>query len=526
MSYFPEIVTMADVSRYHARTRPDTTALVFEDQVISYAEFDKRCSQVARGLRALGVKENDRIAFIGKNSSEYFEVLFGAAKAGAVMVPISWRLAPLEIDYILKDGEIRALFVDEEFRDLVGRAPSAKDIPLVGLYGAGAFAAWRELQSGEDPFYSVTPQHIFVQLYTSGTTGHPKGVQLAHGNFYVIEKLRHGAGNPDRALFEWNEWGPSDVGIITMPCFHISGTGWGIVGLYAGAKNIVLREFTAGGVIDAMKQHGGTKLLLVPTAIQMVLDHPECEKTDFSSLKYLCYGASPIPLEILKRAVKRFGCQFVQMYGLTETTGAVTFLPADDHEIGGNDRMRSAGRAVYGVQLQVRDRDNKPLAPGESGEICVLSPTIMSGYWKMPEETAKCIDADGWFHTGDAGYIDKDGYVFIQDRIKDMIVSGGVNIYPAEIENALYSFPGVAEAAVIGVPDDKWGESVKAFVVLREGVHAEAGDLIGFCRERIAGYKLPRSIEFVSVLPRNASGKVLKTELRRPYWAGRDRQVG
>ena len=526
MSYFPEIVTMGDVPRFHARERPDVTALVFGDEAISYRDFDIRCSRIANGLHKLGVSPGDRIAWIGKNSAAYFELLFGGAKAGAVMVPISWRLAPMEIDYILQDGKIKAIFVDEEFRGLIARAPTAAATPTIYMEGSDAFAAWRDAQSSVDPMSPVSTGDVFIQLYTSGTTGHPKGVQLPHGNFFVIEKTRAAHGFPDQELFEWNTWGPEDVGIVTMPCFHISGTGWGVVGLYAGAKNVVLREFTPQAVLSGLNDHRGTKIILVPTAIQMLMDHPDCAKADFSALKYMCYGASPIPLEILKRAVQMFQCEFVQMYGLTETTGAVTFLPAHDHEIGGNERMRSAGRAVYGVELAILDSDGVKVEPGVVGEICVRTPTIMAGYWGMPEETQKTIDANGWFHTGDAGYLDADGYVFIKDRIKDMIVSGGVNIYPAEIENALYAHEGIAEAAVIGVPDTKWGESVKAFVVLSPGANASADSIINFCRERIAGYKIPRSIEFMSQLPRNASGKVLKTELRKPYWADQERQVG
>ncbi|MEZ6023599.1 MAG: fatty acid--CoA ligase [Hyphomonadaceae bacterium] len=526
MSYFPEIKTMADVPRFHGRERPDTTALVFGEEHTDYRTFDRHCSQVANGLNKSGIGKGDRIAWVGKNSAAYFEVLFGGAKAGAVMVPISWRLAPMEIDYILKDGDIKAVFVDEEFRSLVARAPSAASIKIIGLEGGAEFTSWRDAQSDVDPMTPVKGEDVFIQLYTSGTTGHPKGVQLPHGNFFVIERQRAAAGFPDQELFEWNTWGPEDVGIITMPCFHISGTGWGVVGLYAGAKNVVLREFTPEGVLRGLNDHRGTKIILVPTAIQMLMDHPDCAKADFSALNYLCYGASPIPLEILKRAVQMFQCQFVQMYGLTETTGAVTFLPAHDHEIGGNERMRSAGRAVYGVELNILDSEGKPVAPGTIGEICVRTPTIMAGYWGMPDETAKTIDADGWFHTGDAGYLDEDGYVFIKDRIKDMIVSGGVNIYPAEIENALYAHEDIAEAAVIGVPDSKWGESVKAFVVLKPGTDASAEQITAFCRDRIAGYKIPRSVEFMQQLPRNASGKVLKTELRKPFWEGQERQVG
>jgi acyl-CoA synthetase (AMP-forming)/AMP-acid ligase II len=526
MSYFPEITSMAEVSRYHARHRPTKTALVFDGESVDYLTFDKRCSQVANGLAAMGVKRGDRIAFIGKNSSDYFELLFGAAKAGVVLVPISWRLAAMEVDYILSDGEVKTIFYDAELAPLLAKSPAAQNIPGIAMMGSGEFRSWRDNQNSDDPKVDVSSSDVFIQLYTSGTTGHPKGVQLPHGNFFAIEKRRVAAGSPDEDLFEWNLWGPDDVGLITMPCFHISGTGWGVVGLYAGAKNIVMREFSPEGVLNSFNEHGVTKLLLVPTAIQMVLDHPAAATTNFDSLKYLAYGASPIPLEILKRAIQVFQCEFVQMYGLTETTGAVTFLPAKDHEVSGNQRMLSAGRAVYGMELAIFDSEGKRLAPNEIGEICVRTPTLMSGYWKLPDRTAECVDADGWFHTGDAGCLDEDGYVYIKDRIKDMIVSGGVNIYPAEIENALYAMREVAEAAVIGVPDSKWGEAVMAFIVPRAGAKLDADSIMTFCRDRIAGYKIPRRIEFVSALPRNGTGKVMKTELRKPYWSGRERQVG
>jgi acyl-CoA synthetase (AMP-forming)/AMP-acid ligase II len=526
MSYFPEITDMAEVPRYHAQRRPTKSALVYEGESTDYQTFDRRCSQVANGLAAMGAAKGDRIAWIGKNSSDYFELLFGAAKAGVVMVPISWRLAPMEIDYIVTDGDVRLIFSDAEFAPVLAKSPAARSIPNIIMTGGGEFRAWRDAQSDIDPRIAVSPSDVFIQLYTSGTTGHPKGVMLPHGNFFVIEKQRVSAGSPDEDLFEWNLWGPDDVGLITMPCFHISGTGWGVVGLYAGAKNIVMREFSPEGVLNSFNDHGVTKLLLVPTAIQMVLDHPKAANTNFDSLKYLAYGASPIPLEILKRAIQVFQCEFVQMYGLTETTGAITFLPAKDHEVGGNQRMLSAGRAVYGMELAIFDGEGKRLPPNEVGEICVRTPTLMSGYWKLPDRTAECIDAEGWFHTGDAGCLDEDGYVYIKDRIKDMIVSGGVNVYPAEIENALYAMPEVAEAAVIGVPDQKWGEAVMAFIVPREGAKIDANGVMTFCRDRIAGYKIPRQIEFVQALPRNGTGKVLKTELRKPYWSGRERQVG
>jgi acyl-CoA synthetase (AMP-forming)/AMP-acid ligase II len=310
-----------------------------------------------------------------------------------------------------------------------------------------------------------------------------------------------------------------------MPVFHISGTGWGIVGVYSGAFTVVLREFDNAAVIDTVRRFKVSKTVLVPTTIQMMLDYPGLKPGDFASMTDFLYGASPIPLDLLERAVAAFKCGFIQLYGMTETCGAVTYLPREDH-IAGNPRMRSAGKAIPGAEIKIMDPESDTLyPPGKVGEICIRAPGTMLGYWKQDEETARVIHGDNWVRSGDAGYMDEDGYVFIQDRVKDMIVSGGENIYPAEVENAMHSHPDIAEVAVIGVPDPKWGEAVKAVVVPRPGRAASAEDILAYTRARVAGYKVPKSVDFVDALPRSATGKILKRELRAPYWAGKDRQV-
>jgi acyl-CoA synthetase (AMP-forming)/AMP-acid ligase II len=285
-----------------------------------------------------------------------------------------------------------------------------------------------------------------------------------------------------------------------------------------------VREFDPGVTLDMIQQHGITKLFLVPAAIRMVLQHPKARQTDYSSVGYICYGASPIPLDLLREAIDVFRCGFVQLYGMTETTGSATYLPPQDHDVAGNERMRSAGKPFPGVRLKVVDDSGRPLPPRQVGEICIASPVNMLGYWHLPEATGKTL-IDGYVHTGDAGYLDEDGYVYVHDRVKDMIVSGAENIYPAEVESALFGHPAVADVAVIGVPDDRWGEAVKAMIVLKPGKRATADEIIGFARERIAGYKLPKSVDFINELPRNPSGKILKRELRKPFWEGRDRHV-
>jgi acyl-CoA synthetase (AMP-forming)/AMP-acid ligase II len=264
---------------------------------------------------------------------------------------------------------------------------------------------------------------------------------------------------------------------------------------------------------------------MVPAAMQIVLRDRRAREVDYSRVKYVLYGASPIPLNLLKEAMEVFGCGFVQMYGMTETSGTIVALPPEDHQATGGPRMRSAGKALPGVELAILDEEGRRLPPNEVGEIAIRSPANMSGYWNLPEATAKTIDAEGWLRSGDAGYLDEDGYLFIHDRVKDMIISGGENVYPAEVENAVYGHPDVAEVAVIGVPDPKWGEAVKAIVVRKPGRDPTPEEIIAWSRERIAGFKAPKSVDFIDALPRNASGKILRRELREPYWAGLERRV-
>ena len=309
-----------------------------------------------------------------------------------------------------------------------------------------------------------------------------------------------------------------------MPIFHIGGSGWGVMGLFHGARGVIAREFDPTRILDFFEQSGITKLFMVPAAMQFVVRQPRARQVDFSRLKYMLYGASPIPAALLKECIDVFQCGFVQMYGMTETTGTIVALPPEDH-VEGSERMRSAGKALPGVELAILDADGSRLPPGEVGEIATRSGSNMAGYWNLPEATVRTIDKDGWLRTGDAGYMDKDGYLYIHDRIKDMIISGGENIYPAEVESAICDHPDVAEAAVIGIPDDQWGEAVKAIVVMKPGKRATAADLINFTRERIAGFKTPKTVDFLEALPRNPSGKILRRHLREPYWAGKDRQV-
>jgi acyl-CoA synthetase (AMP-forming)/AMP-acid ligase II len=516
---------LADMVRAQARNRGNALAYEFEGRQTTFAEFDIKTNRVANALIAMGLKKGDRIAYLGKNSDFYFELLLGAMKAGVVMAPVNWRLAGPEVAFIVDDCKAPVLFTGPEFiaqvKNIKAQLPDVKHVITTegGAPEWPDFTAWRDAQNSDDPMVKIEPNDVAMQLYTSGTTGKPKGAMLSHANFHNLVEAGNEADKP-----EWNRWSSEDVSLVAMPIFHIGGSGWGVVGLAHGAKGVIAREFDPTKVLDFFEQFGITKLFMVPAAMQFVVRQPRARTMDFSRLKYMLYGASPIPAALLKECIDVFKCGFVQLYGMTETTGTIVALPPEDH-IEGSERMRSAGKALAGVELAILDPDGKPLPPGEVGEIATRSAHNMVGYWNLPEATAKTLGPDGWLRTGDAGYMDKDGYLYIHDRIKDMIISGGENIYPAEVESALCDHPDVAEAAVIGIPDDKWGEAVKAIVVMKPGKSADATDIINFTRTRIAGYKTPKSVDFIEALPRNPSGKILRRNLRDPYWAGKDRQV-
>lgn len=510
------IGTLGELSELNARERGSRTALIYEERTTTYAEFDRYANQVADGLIREGLLRGSRVGYLGKNSDWFFQIVFGCAKAAAVAVGVNWRLSRTEVAYILNDSGAEILFVGPEFAELAAAVKSQcqllrKIVCMTAQPGPfDSFPAWRDRGAAGPPGILVREDEVAIQMYTSGTTGHPKGVQLPHRAFFVM--LRH----PRNADMQFEEWSERDVNLVAMPSFHIGGVGWGIAGLRAGARNIVLREFDAAAVLEMIRRHRITKLFLVPTAMRMVIQQPGARQTDFSSLKYITYAASPIPLDLLREALDVFRCGFVQLYGMTETTGGATYLPPDDHDVNGNERMRSAGKPFPGVSLKIVDREGRALGTRELGEICIRSPANMIGYWHLPEETRRTL-IDGYVHSGDVGYLDEDGYVYVIDRAKDMIISGAENICPADVELALQTHPAVAEVAVIGVPDARWGEAVKAIVVLKAGCSATEQELITHCRGSIAGFKLPKSVDFVAELPRNAGGKVLKRELRERY---------
>jgi acyl-CoA synthetase (AMP-forming)/AMP-acid ligase II len=517
--------TLVDVTEAQAVAIPDKIAFRFEGRELDYRTFGRHTNQVANALAAAGVRHGERIAHLGKNTDRYFELLFGAARLGAVMVPINWRLAGPEIVYILNDCRAKVLFVGPEFAGLVASiAADLTDKPLiVAVEGGGPgwldYPGWRDAAPSVPSGTCISPDDVAIQLYTSGTTGRPKGAMLTHASLFG---LRLAAGDSQAA---WDRWQDDDIALIAMPVFHIGGSAFGIQVLRNGATGVIAREFDVYRILDFIEQDRISKIFLVPSALQIIVRSPRVRDVDYRRIRYILYGAAPMPLALLRECMEIFGCGFVQMYGMTETSGTIVALPPEDHDPNGGPRMRSAGKALAGVEIMIVDERGNPLPAGQVGEIVTRSAANMKGYWNLAEATASTLDGSGWLRTGDAGYMDEDGYLFIHDRVKDMIVSGGENVYPAEVENAIFGHPDVADVAVIGVPDEKWGEAVKALVVLKSEKSLDGESILNWARSRIAAFKVPKSVETIDALPRNASGKVLRRELREPYWAGQQRRV-
>lgn len=513
---------VGDIPRVHAQTRPQRTAMLFEDRATSFEAFDRRTNQLANGLIAEGLGVQSRVALLAKNSDRFYDIYFGAAKANNAIVPVNWRLAPPEIAYIINDCEAPLLIIGCEylalFESIRSELRTVKLVLVVDGTAAGyrSFDEWQASQSEQDPGLSGEEDMTVIQLYTSGTTGLPKGVQLTNRNVMsALEVGNTGALGP---------WSADDIILVPLPLFHVGGSHYGTNAFYHGACAIILREANPDLILRAFRAHRITRAGFVPAVILLCLQHPDCANTDFGPLHTVTYGGSPIPLDLLRRAIDVFKCGFVHMYGMTESTSLGTVLKPEEHDLEQPVRLRSVGRALPGLEVRVVNGEGGTTGPGEVGEILISGPCVTRGYWKLPSATSATIK-DGWLRTGDAGYTDEDGYLYIHDRIKDMIVSGGENIYPAEVESAIFGHPGVADVAVIGVPDATWGEAVKAIIVRVPGTNADATSIAEFARQRIAGFKCPKSVDFVDALPRNPAGKILKRALREPYWAGYSRQV-
>jgi long-chain acyl-CoA synthetase len=495
--------TFAEIIRGHAAARPNAPALTFEDVTQTFAALDASSSRTANALRAEGIRPGDRVAVLTKNRAEFFELIIACSKIGAILVGLNWRLAAAEIAAILADAAPAIVIAGPQERSLL------PETPIRTIVFGEAYDAWRDAHAATDPGHRGAPDEVILLLYTSGTTGLPKGVMLTNEGMSYTRRLAEAWGMTS-----------ASVNLVAMPMFHIGGCGYGSSTMMAGGHTVLMREVDPARAIELIARHRVTHTFFVPAVVQMLLQAPGIEDADLSSLELLMYGAAPIGDVLLKRAIEKLNCGFMHAYGMTEASGTVTILPPADHEPDGPRAglLKSCGKPLPWVELRVIDPATQTDATaGTVGEVWLRSAMIMKGYWNNPAATREAIVEDGWYRTGDAGTRDADGFLYLVDRFKDMIISGGENIYPAEIENALNAHPAIREVGVIGIEHSRWGETPMAVVVLREGGTATAEDIIEFTRSRLARYKCPTSVVFVDALPRNASGKLLKHEMRRIY---------
>ena len=518
-----DIQSVPDIVRHNARVRPDSTALTQGKRTQTFAALDAAASRVANAILARTLPHEPVVAFIGKNSIPFFEVLFGATKAGCAILPLNWRLASAELADILDDARPTIVFVDQEFAALIRATQAAGSTSFETVLldstteAASGLETWAAQFDTTDPNVPIAPLDVALLMYTSGTTGTPKGVELTHQGLNYMRLCEH---------FEpVLQWRSDDVLLMVMPNFHLLGTGIPLQSLYNGSKVSILPVIEPGKLLERIQVDRPTIIVMAPTVIQMMLDHPAATTTDFSSLRLVMYAGSPINAQLLRRALLEMKCEFIQFYGATESSGAMTILRPAQHDLVNEQKLRSCGTPLPLIEFRISDAAGKELPDGEIGEFHVRAPTLFKGYRNQPAATAAVL-ARGWYRTGDAGYRDpKDGLLYIVDRVKDMIVSGGENVYSAEVEQALQKHPAVSMSAVIGAPDARWGEKVVAFVVLKKDAAATAEELVAHCRGLIAGFKVPKDVRFADALPVSPAGKILKRVLREDVWKGQERAI-
>lgn len=503
---------------------PERIATVFGKREHTYRQYGDRVARVAGALQKLGMGKADRVGLMALNSDRYLEFFFGTWWGGGAVNPVNIRWSAAEVAYSLDDCDTKILLVDEQFKgviaELLDKSSSLQTIVYVGdgEVPDGALS-YEALLAAAEPIADAGcgGTDLAGVFYTGGTTGFPKGVMLSHENMAanaltgLVDGLTQGDG---RAL-------------MIAPMFHIAAAALMTAHALAGGTFVIAPMFTPLGTLEVLQNQKVTHVLLVPTMIQMVVDHPDASNYDLSSVKMVMYGASVISEGVLMRAMTLFSkSRFVQAYGMTELAPIATILSPDYHTTEGPfaGKLRSAGRAAAICEVRIVDADSQEVPLGTIGEVAVRGPGVMLGYWNKPELTAAAV-RNGWMHTGDGAYMDEEGFIFIVDRLKDMIVSGGENVYSAEVENALSQHPAVAASAIIGIPSEQWGESVHAEVVLKPDASVTAEQLKEHCHGLIAGYKCPRSVAFREAMPVSGAGKILKTELRKPYWEGQDRKV-
>ncbi|MFN8532426.1 MAG: long-chain-fatty-acid--CoA ligase [Dehalococcoidia bacterium] len=512
-----------ELVRIPAMTVPEKVCLVFEDRRFTYEQLLDRILRLAAALHARGVGKGERVAIIHTNCNEYVEAYYAVAMVGGVFVPLNYRARSDELVHLLNDSDTTTIFIGDRYvdqiRSLAPQLPNVRRMIAIESPQEGMehYSALIEAASPDDaPEVDVEDTDCTILMYTSGTTALPKGVILTYGGFseYILT-------SSDPASDE-----STGATLLAVPIYHVAGASAIMTSLYGGRTLVLMRQFEPGEWLDLVEREGVTNVFLVPTMMKRIIDDPDFGSHDLSSLQFISYGAAPMPVPVIRRAIAMFPHHvgFMNAFGQTETTSTVTLLGPDDHRLDGTEeeierkigRLHSIGRPVEDVQLAILDDDGRPLPTGVVGEIAIRTPREMAGYWKQDEATSKTLVA-GWIRTRDQGYIDEDGYVFLAGRKSDMIIRGGENIAPEEVERILHAHPGIEDVAVIGVPDEEWGERVKAVVVIRDGEHCTHDDVIAFAKSRMASFKVPELIEFVETLPRNQMGKVLKNVLREQH---------
>ena len=517
---------VGDRLAHWAATTPDAECFSYLGRSWTYAETHERVRRLTAALASLGIGRGGTVSFLDKNHPACVELSLAAGDLGAANAIINFRLAGDEIDYALNDSGATVLVVGSELMPTIeairDRLTHVQHVIEVTPEG-GDSDPYEQLLAAAEPMErpdDVSPEDTCLVMYSSGTTGRPKGVMLSHRNM-----VSHTINAHDGWGFE-----AGDKSMVAMPLFHVGGSSYVLFGLHDGVPSVMTRDPDGMSLAGAIMA-GANRTFLVPAVLAQVLQSgPDAVKL-FGALKTYTYGAAPMPPPLLRAAMEAWpDTDFMQVYGLTEVAGVVTHLMPEEHRTaipeGHPERLVSAGRAVPGVEIRIVDPGTlEDVATAEAGEVWLRTPQMFQGYLNKPEATAEVVTEDGWFRSGDLGRLDADGFLFVEDRLKDMIISGGENIYSPEVERVLAEHPAVMEVAIIGVPDDTWGESVKAVVSFHEGQSATEQELIDHCREHLAHYKCPRSIDVLELLPRNPTGKILKRELRQPYWDGRERQV-
>jgi len=515
-----KVGTWADIIYRNALIYPDKEAFVYGDTRITYSQFNTRINKMIHALNKMGVKKGDVVGILSWSCLQFAEYYGISMKGGFIASPFNPRLQANELEYIINYSEANTLFVGPELFEMASsirdKLPKIKNFISLESAGPDMIAHEDLLKSypGDEPDVQIDEDDPICIIYTSGTTGMPRGALYTQKRFIEDAKTLV----IDMGLQ------PGHKRVQITPLFHIAGNTHFRSSLYTGGCNIIVKFFDAETTLKIIQEEKATHMDFVPTHLVAMLNLPNLKDYDISSIKCLWYGASPMPQEVLKRGMKLFGPIFAQGYGQSESGPAITHLDKDDHNVLDRSekeqkKLASAGRPDIGVQVRIVNDKGGDVRPGEVGEIIVRSKLVMVEYWRKPEDTKANLVKD-WLHTGDLGYYDEEGYIYIVDRKKDMIITGGENVYPREVEEVLYQHPAVMEAAVIGIPDDYWVEKVHAVVTTRKGEKATAEELIAFCKKRLAGYKTPKSVEFIDALPKNPSGKILKRELRDKFWKG------